>query len=235
MANYQGAWGLDYEDVQGLCWLPYKGAGKEGLYQFSNGSRWEVTDVFEKGGFRAVLVKGNGKTILSFAGTDGPDVDDWFNNLVQGISGWSPYYGLALNLARSCPADVIVGHSLGGGLASYCSVYLGKKSATINPAPLNINGISAIPIIVRDSLVINYAVVGEGLFYLCAFTTPSSPLVPVSAARAIIPGAPLMTRVGRIIWVASRGWDPLHMHLLDYLVGFKTPVQYVAGTTGDTW
>ena len=49
MSNYPGAWGLEYEDVQGLCWLAYKGCGIKGLYQFSNGSQWEVTDVFEKG------------------------------------------------------------------------------------------------------------------------------------------------------------------------------------------
>src|SRR5687768_10037455 len=202
---YPGAWGLDYEEVQGLCWLPYEGCGIKGLYEFSNGSRWEVTEVIEQGGFRAVMVKGKGKTILSFAGS-GMQIEDWLNNFIQGLTGISQYYAFALSLANSRPADLVVGHSLGGGLASYCAVYCGIRAATINPAPLNINAISSIPIIIRDGLVINYAVVGEALYYLCLLTTPVAPGIPVSPTHPPIgPGAPLMTRVGRIIWVASNG------------------------------
>jgi hypothetical protein len=236
--SYPGAWGLDYDEVQGLCWLPYKGSGIKGLYKFSNGSQWEVTDVFEKGGFRAVLVKGKGKTILSFAGSD-MEIEDWLNNFAQGLGGWSPYYDHALNLARSYPADVIVGHSLGGGLASYCSIYLGKKSATINPAPLNVNLISKIPIIIRDNLVVNYVVIGEGLYYICKLTTPISPLLPISPTHPIpingvIPQVPMvMTRVGRMIWVASNGSGPVQKHLLAHLVGFTPPMLLAPGTPGN--
>lgn len=228
MAIYPGAWGLDYEDVQGLCSLPYEGI--EGLYEFSNGSRWKVTKVIEKGGFRAVMVTGKGKTILSFAGS-GMQVEDWVNNFVQGLVGISQYYALALSLARSHPADVIVGHSLGGGLASYCSVYLGKKSVTINPAPLNVNDVSKIPIIVRNNLVINYAVVGEALYYLCLLTTPISPVIPITPTRPIgIGPIPAMTRVGRIIWVGSNGANMVQKHLLEHLVGFAEPVLFAPGT-----
>ena len=227
---YPGAWGLDYEEVQGLCWLPYEGCGIEGLYEFSNGSRWTVTKVIEKGGFRAVVVTGKGKTILSFAGS-GMQVEDWVNNFVQGLVGISQYYALALSLARTHPADVIVGHSLGGGLASYCSVYLGKRSATINPAPLNINEVSKIPIVVRNNLVINYAVVGEALYYLCLLTTPISPVIPITPTRPIgIGPIPAMTRVGRIIWVGSNGANMVQKHLLDHLAGFAKPVLFAPGT-----
>ncbi len=231
MALYPGAWGLDYEEVQGLCWLPYEGCGKkDGLYEFSNGSRWEVTEVFEVGGFRAVLVKGKGKTILSFAGS-GMQIEDWLNNFMQGLVGISPYYARALSLARSHPADVVLGHSLGGGLASYCSIYLGKRAATINPAPLNVNDISKIPIIIRNNLVINYAVVGEPLYYMCLLTTPISPRIPISPTRPIgIGPIPAMTRVGRIIWVASNGSNMFAKHLLEHLIGFTQPVLFAPGT-----
>lgn len=231
--SYSGAWGLDYEDVQGLCWLAYKDCGIKGLYEFSNGSRWEVTKVIEIGEFRAVLVKGKDRTVLSFSGTDLPSIEDWLNNFMQGILGASPYYALALSVARSHPADLVVGHSLGGGLASYCSIYLGKKAATINPAPLNINEISKIPIIIRNNLVINYAVVGEALYYLCLLTTPISPLIPITPTRPIgIGPVPAMTRVGRIIWVASNGSNMFAKHLLEHLVGFTEPVLFAPGTPG---
>jgi hypothetical protein len=233
MALYPGAWGLDYEDVQGLCWLAYKGCGIKGLYEFSNGSQWEVTKVIEVGGFRAVLVKGKERTVLSFSGTDFTSIEDWLNNFMQGLVGISPYYARALSVARSHPADVIVGHSLGGGLASYCSVYLGRKSATINPAPLNVNDISKIPILIRNSLVINYAVVGEALYYLCRLTTPISPGIPITPTRPIgIGPIPAMTRVGRIIWVGSNGSNMVQKHLLEHLVGFTSPVHLAPGTPG---
>lgn len=232
MALYPGAWDLDYEDVQGLCWLPYEECGKEGLYDFSNGSRWKVTKVIERGGFRAVLAEGKGKTILSFAGS-GMQVEDWLNNFMQGLVGISPYYALALSLARSYPADVVVGHSLGGGLASYCSVYLGKRAVTINPAPLNINDISKVPIVVRNNLVVNYGVVGEALYYLCLLTTPISPVIPITPTRPIgIGPIPAMTRVGRMIWVGSNGSNMFKKHLLEHLVPFTEPVLLAPGTPG---
>lgn len=211
MALYPGTWGLDYEDVQGLCWLAYKSGGTKGHYQFSNGSQWEITEVKEVGGFRAVLVTGKGKTILSFAGTDMPEIEDWLNNIMQGVTGVSPYYSIALSLATSLPADVVVGHSLGGGLASYCAIYCGKSAATINPAPLNINHISGIPIIARNQLVVNYEAVGQALHYL--------DLIALN-----------MTKVGRIIKVASNGSNMIKKHLLDHLVGFTAPVRLAPGT-----
>lgn len=211
MSLYPDAWGLKYAEVQGLCWLAYKGSGTKGLYRLSNGSEWEVTEVIEIGEFRAAVVKGKDKTVLSFAGTDKSSIEDWLNNFSQGLMGASPYYAYALSIASSRPADVLVGHSLGGGLASYCAVYLGKNAATINPAPLNINLVSAIPILARGHLVINYEAVGEPLQFLdLAFLN--------------------MTKVGRTIWVATTGSTMLDKHLLDYLAGFTRPVRLAPGT-----
>lgn len=211
MGMYPDAWGLKYEEVQGLCWLAYKGCGSVGLYQFSNGSNWEVTKVIEFNEFRAVVVKGKEKTVLSFSGTDLTSIEDWINNLLQGGTGLSPYYAYALGVASQNPADVLVGHSLGGGLASYCAIYQGKATATINPAPLHINLLSGIGMGVNSGLVINYCAVGEALQYL-----------DLAAGN--------MTKVGRVISVATTGANMFYKHLLDYLVGFVKPVRMAPGT-----
>ena len=200
------AWGLEYEEVTSLCWLAYKGQGTPGRWRFSNGSTWTLANVFERSGFRAVLVHGE-KTILSFSGTDMPELEDWANNLQQGLQGISPYYLYALQLSRSNAADVVVGHSLGGGLASYVAIYGGKYAATINPAPLNINLASGIAMMRNNDLVVNYVAAGEALDLL-------------DGAMVI------MRRVGKIYNVpSSGGFNPVDRHLLGNLTGFTPPTR----------
>jgi len=153
------AWGLKYEEVQSLTWLACKGRGTAGNWSFPNsGGTWTVANVYEKGSFRAVLVKGR-KTVLSISGTD--DAGDWVDNAGQGLGGVSGQYLYALKLAKSTAPDIVVGHSLGGGMASYCAIYGGRLAATINPAPLNINIVSGIAMLKNGNLVINYVVGGE--------------------------------------------------------------------------
>lgn len=199
------AWGLKYEEVVGLTWLAYKGQGTPGTWNFPNaGSSWSLTNVFERGSFRAVLVKGK-KTILSFSGTD--DLADWGDNVGQGLTGVSGQYAYALYVARTNAADLVVGHSLGGGLASYVAIYGGKQCATVNPAPLNINLASGIGMIRNNDLVVNYVAAGEAL--------------------DILDGAMVnMRRVGKIYNVPSTGgWNPVARHLLGNLSGFTAPVK----------
>ena len=200
------AWGLKYEEVVSLAWLAYKGQVTPGTWNFPGGSTWTLTNVFERGGFRAVLVKGK-KTVLSFSGTDMKEVEDWANNLQQGLQGISPYYLYALALARSNASDVVVGHSLGGGLASYVAVYGGKYAATVNPAPLNINLASGIAMLKNNDLVINYVAPGEAL--------------------DILDGAMLnMRRIGKIYSVGSKGgFNPVNRHLLGNLSAFNAPTK----------
>jgi hypothetical protein len=203
---YPDAWGLKYEDVEGLAWLAYKGQGTFGKYRFQNGNVWHVVNVFEIGGFRAVLVKGSEKTILSFAGTTWYEVEDWGNNIMQGIKGISPYYLYALYYARTNAPDIVVGHSLGGGLASYCAIYGGRPAATINPAPLNINLASGMMMLKNGNLVINYVATGEAL-----------DLLDKAALN--------MTKVGRTIQVATTGQNMFAKHLMNGLSGFQNPVK----------
>ena len=197
------AWGLKYQEVVGLTWLSYKANGNVGDWIFPNvGSRWTVTNIFERGSFRAALITGR-KRILSLAGTD--DKWDWGDNIGQGLAGVSVQYIRALRLARSAAPDIVVGHSLGGGMASYCAVYGSKFAATINPAPLNINPFSGIGMIRNSHLVINYVAPGEALDVLdhAAIT---------------------MRRVGKIYHVKSNGgFNPINRHLLGFLDGFVAP------------
>ncbi len=199
------AWGLTYEEVVGLTWLAYKGQGTPGTWNFPNaGSTWDLVNVFEQGSFRAVLIKGK-KTVLSFSGTD--DLADWGDNIGQGLTGVSVQYIRALRTARATASDVVVGHSLGGGLASYVAIYGGRQAATVNPAPLNINPISGIGMLKNNDLVINYVAPGEALDILDA---------------AMIN----MRRVGKIYNVNSNGgWSPVARHLLQNLTGFVAPVK----------
>ncbi len=200
------AWGLRYEEVVGLSWLAYSGQGVVGRWRFPNvGSVWNLTRVFQVLNFRAVLIEGERK-ILSFSGTDGGLSPDWLDNIQQGLTGLSGQYLAALALASRVRPDLVVGHSLGGGLASYVGVYQGRQTATVNPAALNINPISGLPILVNRDKVINYVVLGEALDLLdkAAFN---------------------MTRVGRIHYVPSRGADAVAKHLLPNLSGFVAPVR----------
>ncbi|MGI8786679.1 MAG: hypothetical protein ACR2HG_02810 [Pyrinomonadaceae bacterium] len=203
--SYPDAWGLKYEEVMSLAWLAYKGHGTNGTWNFPNaGSTWTIENVFEQGSFRAVLVTGR-KRILSLSGTD--DAGDWVDNIGQGLTGISGQYLRAVHLAGATAPDVVVGHSLGGGMASYCAIYNGRQAATINPAPLNINPVSAVQMFRRHGLVINYVAPGEVLDIL---------------DKTMIN----MKKIGRIIPVSSNGGaNPISRHSIANLVGFVEPVK----------
>jgi hypothetical protein len=199
------AWGLRYEEVVGLTWLAYNGQGTIGRWRFPNAgnSVWNLTRVYQVLNFRAVLVEGATR-ILSFSGTD--QITDWSDNIQQGLSGYSAQYIGALAVASGANPDIVVGHSLGGGLASYVGIYQGRKTATVNPAALNINPISGIPMMINNGKVINYVVRGEALDLLDTY-------------------APNMRRIGTIHYVPSNGSDAVAKHLLPNLSGFVAPVR----------
>lgn len=198
------ACGLKYEEVVGLTWLAYNGQGSIGRWRFPNaGSVWNLTKVYQVLNFRAVLVEGS-RRVLSFSGTD--QLTDWGDNVQQGLLGYSPQYLGALAVALNARPEIVVGHSLGGGLASYVAIYQGRKAATVNPAPLNINLVSGLPMIINNGNVFNYVVRGEALDLLDTYTLG-------------------MRRIGTIHYVASTGTDVVAKHLLPNLVGFTAPVR----------
>jgi hypothetical protein len=203
------AHGVPYLDVVTLCWLAYKDRETNrtrcGSWKSVTDNVWRVTEEYERGPFHAIKAQGLGKTILAFSGTD--QLLDWAANLSQGLTGLSWQYGYALKLAGSVGCEMVVGHSLGGGLASSVAIHRGIKCATVNPAPLHIKNF--FKMLKRGNLVINYVVPGEALDLLK------------------IANLGLINRhVGKIINVPSiGGWDPIARHLLDRLVGFERPTR----------
>jgi len=197
------AWGLSFEEVVGLTWLAYKGNGTVGAWNIG-GRTWNLVTVYEQGSFRAVLMNGS-QTVLSFSGTD--DRGDWADNIGQGMLGASGQYIRALELANQTSPGMVVGHSLGGGLAAYCAIYAGKLAATINPAPLNINLASLVGMAAHMNNVINYIVPGEVLQLLNTV-------------------APNMGIVGHRYHVSTTGgFDPIQRHSIANLVGFVAPTR----------
>lgn len=81
------------------------------------------------------------KPQVVFQGTDKYKLSDWKNNLMQGMNKDSAYYSRAVSIGKALAksgADVdIVGHSLGGGMASAASRTSGLAATTFNSAGLN--------------------------------------------------------------------------------------------------
>jgi len=98
-----------------------------------------------RGGFQAALYGGadGGPYYLAMAGTNPLSLADWGANAVQALGFRSSQYEKAVALAQSVAAKVgagnliIVGHSLGGGLASAAAIATGARAITFNAAGLN--------------------------------------------------------------------------------------------------
>ena len=83
------------------------------------------------------------KPSVVFQGTNPSSMTDWKNNFAQGLNMNSPYYDRAVNIGsavgNSGQSVDIVGHSLGGGMASAASRASGAPAWTFNSAGLNSN------------------------------------------------------------------------------------------------
>lgn len=135
---------LNFADTKGTCYLAYEAVTGE-RYSFSDQVVWSVLDhkASRLTGFKAILIQpreGSNKdvTVLAFAGTD--SVLDVLVDLQQLGGGMPAQYHQALELTlqyrRQYSNLYLTGHSLGGGLAAYCSVATLLPASTINPAPL---------------------------------------------------------------------------------------------------
>jgi hypothetical protein len=132
---------LTVGEAKGCCHVAYDGVSNE-RYRFPAGDIWSVVDHWATSitGFKAVLLRSDRHLVLSFAGTD--SIMDALVDLAQVGGSVPPQYPQALALtmaARSVARGRVLqlaGHSLGGGLAAYCSVSTGLTATTVNPAPL---------------------------------------------------------------------------------------------------
>lgn len=130
---------LSFQETKGVCEVAYDGERGES-YRFPDGSTWSVSSSISNwlSGFKSVVISGNGKTVLAFAGTD--SLVDVAVDIAQVGGGLPSQYREALLITaieRTRNRSLILaGHSLGGGLAAYCSVHTRLRAYTVNPAPL---------------------------------------------------------------------------------------------------
>ncbi len=154
---------LTFGETKGTCEIAYDGV-KGDSYRFPDGATWTISDSFRTRitGFKAVLAQGNGKKVLSFAGTD--SLVDVAVDIAQVLGGLPTQYRQALLLTqamRSTQGDnlMLTGHSLGGGLASYCSVITHLTTYTVNPAPL-IGALTFSGMFGRNDQITNFVAAG---------------------------------------------------------------------------
>jgi hypothetical protein len=154
------------------------------------------------GGFAAYKIrKPNGWTAIVFRGSD--DWRDWVLNNVPGAVSPvpPPQYGSGRRMAEehgtSC---VLVGHSLGGGIASYAAAQQGMHAATIFPAPINPVWL-ALPLPpwpARGTTIQNYVCSGE--------------ILTVAATLS-----PNLRRYGHDVWIQSNASGTVDKHGLDQI------------------
>lgn len=152
------------------------------------------------GGFAAYkITKRNGWTAIVFRGSD--DWRDWVLNNIPGaiIPVPPPQYGAGRRMAgehgKQC---VLVGHSLGGGIATYAAAQHGMHAATIFPAPINPVwlGLPLPPWPAKGTTIQNYVCSGE--------------VLTVAAAAS-----PQLRRYGTDVWIQSNASGPVDKHGLN--------------------
>ena len=105
----------------------------------------DVSQKAKDAGFYAVAYEWDGKTVISYRGTDG--LDDVYKGWTTGL-GWTDqdqanlaleFYQAATErdpFAYEIPTDIILtGHSLGGGLAGFVSVLSGAEAVMFDHMP----------------------------------------------------------------------------------------------------
>lgn len=114
----------------------------------------------EKTGFRAEVYRNSitGEAVLAFQGTNFESVEDWKNNLQQGVGLTSPQYEQArraadeFNTVFANEERSLTGHSLGGGMASYAALATGLEATTFNAAGLHTNTLDRVGATRDDAL-----------------------------------------------------------------------------------
>lgn len=134
---------LNFADTKGTCHLAYD-ALKGERHSFPDRVVWNVIDDFSTTltGFKAILIQPRDSTkdvtVLAFAGTD--SILDGLVDAQQATGGIPAQYHQALALTIQKKSQYsnlyLIGHSLGGGLAAYSSVFTKIPASTVNPAPL---------------------------------------------------------------------------------------------------
>lgn len=154
---------LTLGETKGCCYVAYDGEQDE-QYRFPDGKTWSVTQHWatRMTGFKAALITSENKVVLAFAGTD--SLLDVAVDIIQAIGGVPAQYTQALVLASEASRVAgsrlqLAGHSLGGGLAAYCSASLRIPASTVNPAPL-VGAASLVALFAQNPQITNYIAQG---------------------------------------------------------------------------
>jgi hypothetical protein len=195
---------LTFREVYELCQRSYddfSGANRQRTLTIA-GTEVELEHAFATGGllggFAAIVVKKrNGWRALVYRGSDDPR--DWvLNNIPGAISPVPPpqyIEGLAHCVAHR--PSVVVGHSLGGGIAMYAGAMTGTSAVTIFPAPISPGWLGAL-LLRWDRNIQNYVSHGEVLSMLHL--------------------PPMRMRFGRDVWIETKAGSPTDKHLLPNVI-----------------
>ncbi|WJM85385.1 PAAR domain-containing protein [Dickeya chrysanthemi] len=197
-------------------------------------------------GFGAALFKSsiNGETMLTYRGTNNAVTgkQDWMTNLSQGMGKESAQYSQAMDLAKMVkrsisPAPSIVGHSLGGGLASSGVGVTGLNGYTFNAAGLHENTVARVGGMGLDkieSLIKTQAVDGEILTMAQTYGKAALPgllsgagaligggvgavVGGIAGAATLLSGA-LPKAAGNMMALPALGGSPLARHGMDQVI-----------------
>ena len=198
----------------------------------------------EKSGFGAALFKSeiHNETMLTYRGTNNKvtGIKDWATNFKQGMGLEAKQYNQAMKLAKLTKSGlgrdgvVIVGHSLGGGLASAGVAVSGMKGYTFNAAGLHPNtaarqgGMSnddAAKLIQAQTVEgeILYKVQRDGRRYLAgglmAAGASLGGAVGMLTAHHLGDKLPKIPQaIGQQHRLDGQGWNPVSRHLMDQVI-----------------
>jgi hypothetical protein len=141
-----------------------------------------------------------GEYTLAFRGSEPKDPRDWADDIIQGFSIKSPQYANAAiigELLSGSKAKInIVGHSLGGGLATVAGLKTGFPTHTYNQADISVETVDLHHLDVSKSDNITaYYMDGEILTTLQNETRNINTLIPLGKKVKIGPTAPAFRTV----------------------------------------
>ena len=219
--RYPGFYGngqlLTFMEIHRLCVRSYDNLDP-GQEIVEDGAKWIVEQQFEEGSFAAYIIKKPAAwNVIVFRGTD--DKGDWIrDNASNGLGNvHPPQYKRGAEIAAAHGAGrVLLGHSLGGGIATYASAHHGVPAATIFPAPVIPR---RLPERGKKANVVNYVCHGEVLTEASQVGRSGNFFRDV--AQGAVNGAVSWRqhrRLGQDYWIQSSGGNPVSKHFLGNVV-----------------
>lgn len=211
---------LTLEETKSVCYIAYDGV-KDERCRFPDGTTWKILQHWgtPSSGFKGIIIVPENRSdvyVMAFAGTDslldvGVDLNQLTGGLprqyTQALSWAQQGYGVAGSIF------VVAGHSLGGGLAAYCSVSLRCPAFTVNPAPLI--GAASLAALGSNTQITNYVAQYEFVHWSPGLNPGKTVVVPSTGGNAAVladhsltnvaPSIPLPVKIGFMQTMLGRG------------------------------